>query len=159
MRLIVGAAVAAIGIGVSGVAHADGNVVADEAARGRAEVTAAVSTLEMTSDRVRQLLRSARTRGRDGEAVCLGAALSRADVAARYGRDHAQRALAAWRSGDLLTARQETMRVLWRRDASRDAARAADLCAVPEERTTVREGTVVRVWIDPTLPRDVDAYP
>ena len=157
-RVIVCAAIAVLGMCVQTVAVADLMPIEQEAVRARAEVSSAVATLESTSDRVRALLRRARTRGHAAEAACLDAALSRADTATRYGRDHAQRALAAWRTGDAPTARQEMLRVAWRRDASRDASRAADACAAPEERV-VRQGTTVRVWIDPSLPRDVSDYP
>ncbi len=157
-RLIVCAAIAVLGICVQTLAVAEATSADQEAARARAEVSSSVATLDATADRVRTLLRRARTRGHASEATCLDAALSRADTAARYGRDHAQRALAAWRTGDVVAARQETLRVAWRKDASQAASRAADACAVPEERV-VRQGTSVRLWIDPSLPQDVAGYP
>jgi len=158
-RLIVVAAVlAAVGMGVPRAARAEAK---DEAARARAEASSIVVALDAATEHVRVLLRRARPKGRHEEIACLDAALSRVDVAARYGRDHAKRALAAYMVGDVASARAEMMRLGWRRDASREASRAADACA-PADAAPLGERpgtTTVRVFVDPSLPRDVTDYP
>lgn len=154
--LSLGAATLAVAIGISATAHAD---APDEATRARGAVAASVGSLEQATARVRAMLRRARTRGRADEIACLDAALTRVDVAARYGRDHAQRALAAWREGDATVARQETLRLAWRVEASREASLVAEACAPADEHVVARPGTTVRVWIDPALPRDAPSYP
>jgi hypothetical protein len=154
-RLVAGAAtLAAMGIGVH--ARADAT---DEGARARAEATSAVAALDATTAHVRDLVRRARPYGRGTELSCLDGALSRADTAARYGRDLAKRAVAAYAVGDVMTGRHEMTRLAWRREAAHDAWTIADACAPSAVAVVPSRGTVVSVWIDPSLPRDAAAYP
>jgi len=153
------AALATLALAVPSVARADAAPTETEASRARTQAGWILLALEQTSDAVRARLRKARV-AHDARAVaCLDPTLSRADTALRYGRDHVARAAAAWRAGDVVTARQEMLRLTWRRDASQEAARAADLCLPPDIEIVAREGTTVRVYVDPTLPTDVAGYP
>ena len=151
-----GAALAALAI--SGELRAADAATERETAAAKVEVDAAVSLLARDAERVRALVSRARGGHRAAEVACLDPALSRVDVALRYGRDHAKHATAAWSRGDVRAAREEMQGLSWRVSASRDAMKMADACA-PSDVVVRASGTVVRVWIDPTLPTDVADYP
>ena len=151
-----GAALAALAI--AGELRASDAATVRETAAAKGEVDAAVSVLARDAERVRALVARARAAHHASELACLDPALSRVDVALRYGRDHAKQATAAWSRGDVRAAREEMQGLSWRVAASRDAMKLADACA-PFDVFVRAPGTVVRVWIDPTLPTDVADYP
>jgi hypothetical protein len=141
-----------------------------EAAHARATAQSALAAMESSSSHVRLVLRHARASHDPKSIACADLALTRADVALRIARDHADRALAAWSQGDREHARFEMARLGAGGEMSRAAAKDADACAAgapdaaassraPGEVVAPNDVTVVRVTVDPMLPRDVAGYP
>jgi hypothetical protein len=157
------------------VAHAQGGSDDPEAARARAQAAQAMASIDAACGHARQALRRARATHDARAVVCADEALTRADVSARVARDHEARAQAAWLQGDRERARFESARLAARADSARAAARDGDACtqatlpaiaAAPAPApapapppATPNDVTVVRMTVDPALPRDVAGYP
>ena len=134
-----------------------------EAARARAVARDTLAAMETASAHARLVLRRARASHDARVVACADEALTRADVAVRIGKDHAERASAAWSQGDRDRARFETARLVVRGDLARAAARDADACVAgvpaPVAAFAPNDVTIVHLVVDPTLPRDVAGYP
>jgi uncharacterized membrane protein YhiD involved in acid resistance len=159
-----GAVIAALA--TAGEAYASGAIGAigaigatEEALAAKVECDAALSLLSMNADRVRAAFKRARAARHTSDVACLDPALSRVDVALRYGREHAQHAAAARLGGEHAAAKDEMQRLSWRVAASRDAMKMAHACGMGGDVVARETGTTVRMWIDPTLPTDVAEYP
>jgi hypothetical protein len=119
----------------------------------------AVAIMSSNAERIRTQLQRARGARDVMQAACLDGALSRADVALRYGRDDLRAAVVAAQTADDTTLRDRATRLSWRLASSRDALKAADSCASVDVQTIRVNGTVVRVTVDPSMPVDVTDYP
>src|SRR3954469_5262763 len=100
-----------------------------EATRARGEIESTIAVMAGRAQWVRSLLRDARRRGTPAQIACLDEALSRADVAVRRAREHADASLAAYGDGNVEAARQQRMHVVEHRLAQEVAARDALACS------------------------------
>lgn len=121
-------------------------------------VDAAIARMRETSRSVRDLLRSARKRGTKQQVACVDEALSRVDVATRAAREQAIEARAAEQRGDAEGAQAARKQVARLAEVARLAATEGRKCMPPPAPPPkVLLGTVVRVVIDPSIPRAEDS--
>jgi hypothetical protein len=124
---------------------------AGEVAAARAEIESTLAQMRLTSRHVRDQLRLTRKRGTARQVVCVDEALSRSDVAVRRARDAGDAALAAYSRGEPEDARALLRRVAEIRDAQRVAARDGAACTPGP--VVAKNGTTVKVEVDPKIPR------
>jgi hypothetical protein len=119
------------------------------------ETDVTLARMAKTSKSVRDLLRTARTRGTETQIKCVDESLSRVDVATREARAKAGEARAANARGDDATARAARQRVGELAETVRFASRDAERCMPPPAPPPkILLGTVVKVSIDPSIPRE-----
>lgn len=137
-------------------ASADG--VAAEIQQARGEMDRTIAKMQATSRAVRDMLRDARRRGASRQIACLDEALSRVDVAHRAARAQVDEVNAAYSRRDLVHARFARVRIvelaLAQKVAARDGATCLPQPKEREQQAKVAEGTVVRLTIDPKIPRE-----
>ena len=155
---------AALSAGFARQALAQGGADDAEASRARVAAHDVVVAMESSSQQARLALRRARAVHDARAAACADEALTRADVSLRIGLDHEARASAAWAQGDRERARFEMSRLSARGQMAKGAARDAAACLAPAAPAVTaalapNDVTVVRLLVDPALPRDVAGYP
>jgi hypothetical protein len=159
VRTVWSAVVAAVAIVLAGApASADDSIEA-EARAAKARADASVAAMSASTARVRAQLRRARTTKRADQIACVDATLTRADVALRYGRDHATHAIEAYARGAVDDARREMTWLAARLEASHQARKEADACLADVDAFAGPDRTVIHLVVDPTLPRDWSTYP
>jgi hypothetical protein len=123
-----------------------------EADRARTEIESTLAGMRGRAQWVRGLLRDARRRGTQKQVVCLDEALSRADVALRRAKEHADASLAAYADANVEVARDERRHVVEHHQAQVVAARDALACSPPRTVAT-NATTTVKLDVDPRIPR------
>lgn len=118
------------------------------------DVDLTLARMAKTSKSVRELLRTTRKRGTEQQIKCLDESLSRVDVASREARAKATEARAAESRGDAVAARHAKHRIGELAEAVRLASRDANQCVPPTPPPKVLLGTVVKVTVDPVIPRE-----
>jgi hypothetical protein len=118
----------------------------------RAELGAAIGTMEGNAARLRRALHEARIRKDRDRVACASDGLSRADVALRGARDRARAAEGELARGDEAAALVDLGFVRSAREASRAATASVDRCFAANEADVAPEVTVVRWRVD-AMPR------
>ena len=101
----------------------------DEALRAAAEARSLVATMQSSARLARFALEQARARRDADEVRCADEALSRADVALRYGRQDASLLVDELGAHDMAAASATLQRLRQRGTAARDAAASASFCS------------------------------
>jgi hypothetical protein len=132
--------------------------LATEIQQARGEMDLTIAKMQTTSRTVRDMLRDARRRGTSRQVACLDEALSRVDVAHRAAREKVDEVNAAYQRSDAPNARLARVRIVELALVQKVAARDGTAC-IPqpkerEQQAKIAEGTVVRLTIDPKIPRD-----
>jgi hypothetical protein len=125
-----------------------------EVVEARAQIEATVAQMRATTLRVRDQLRTTRTRGTKQQITCVDEALSRSDVALRRARETGDEALAAYMRGDVPTARSARARLVEIKEAQRLAATEGAACTPrPTAVALAQPGvTTVKLEVDARLP-------
>jgi hypothetical protein len=101
----------------------------DEALRAMAEERLLVASMQTSARLARLALEQARARRDTDEVRCADGALSRADVALRYGRQDASLLVDELAAHDMAAASATLQRLRQRGTAARDAAASASFCS------------------------------